>query len=118
MRDMVFIVFFTDNAVPKTGLSPVIDIWTVAGVHTVNNQAMTEIVGGFYKYDFTAYNATLDYVIRADSVILTGAERYAYSSNEHKVDVSNLPENIDVSMDAEYDVVITTEEYEVVIRIE
>jgi len=87
---MIFTVFFTDNGVPKTGLSPIIDIWAADGTHIINNQAMIEIAGGFYKYDFAAYDATLDYVIRADSITLSGHERYAYASNEHKGELDIL----------------------------
>jgi hypothetical protein len=87
---MIFTVFFTNNAVPKTGLSPVIDIWELDGTHVVNAQAMVEIAGGFYKYDFSVYDASVDYVVRADSVILTGPERYSYSSNEHKTELDRI----------------------------
>jgi len=87
---MNIVVFFADIGVPKTGLSPVIDIWELDGTHVINNQAMTEIAGGFYKYNFTSYDATKDYVIRSDSVTLSGSERYAYSSNEHKKELDVL----------------------------
>jgi hypothetical protein len=87
---MDILVFFTDNGVPKTGLSPVIDIWELDGTHAVNNQNMTEIAGGFYKYNFSTYDDLRDYVIRADSVSLTGHERYSYSSNEHKEELDRI----------------------------
>jgi len=76
------ISFFTEGGVPKTGLSPVIDIWETDGTLVVNNQAMTEIAGGGYFYNFVAYDDTKDYFIRADSVALTGTERYQGSSND------------------------------------
>ena len=80
---MNIIAFFTSKGTPKTGLTPTIDVWTLAGVHTVNSQNMTEIAGGFYYYDFTTYDEDTDYVIRADGTnTLSGAERYVYSSNE------------------------------------
>jgi len=80
---MLIIAFFTDNGVPKTGLNPKLDIWKEDGTHTINDQAMTEIAGGFYKYDFTAYDEDDNYCIRADGTsILSGAERYVYSTNE------------------------------------
>ena len=79
---MNLIAFFTENGTPKTGLSPTIDVWTLDGTQVVNAQAMTETAGGFYYYDFTTYDEDLDYVISADSVTLTGSDRYVYSSNE------------------------------------
>lgn len=81
--NMNIIAFFTNKGVPETGLSPTVDVWTLAGGHTVNAQDMTEIAGGFYYYDFTTYDEDEDYVIRADGTdTLSGAERYVYSSNE------------------------------------
>ncbi len=79
---MNLIAFFTENGTPKTGLSPTIDVWKLDGTQVVTAQAMTEIAGGFYYYDFTTYDEDLDYVIRADSVTLTGSDRYVYASNE------------------------------------
>ncbi len=79
---MNLIAFFTENGTPKTGLSPTIDVWKLDGSQVVTAQAMTEIAGGFYYYDFTTYDEDLDYVIRADSVTLTGSDRYVYASNE------------------------------------
>jgi hypothetical protein len=80
---MLIIAFFTDSGVPKTGLSPTLDVWEADGSQVVTAQAMTEIAGGFYKYDFTTYDEDEDYCIRADgTATLSGAERYVYSTNE------------------------------------
>lgn len=79
---MEILSFFTNNGTPSIGLNPVIDIWQTDGTQDVTNQAMTEIAGGFYKYDFAAYDEDVDYVIRADAVTLSGTDRYVYSSNE------------------------------------
>ena len=76
--------FFTDAGSPKTGLSPTLDVWTLDGTQVVTAQAMTEIAGGFYYYDFTTYDEDEDYVIRADGTdTLSGAERYVYGNNEN-----------------------------------
>ncbi len=76
--------FFTDKGTPKTGLSPTIDVWTLNGSQIVTAQAMTEVAGGFYNYDFTTYDEDEDYVIRADGTnTLSGSDRYMFSSNEH-----------------------------------
>jgi len=61
----------------------VIDVWKIDGTHSVNSQAMTEIAGGFYKYDFTTYSSTSQYVILSDGGAgLSGSDRYVYSTNE------------------------------------
>lgn len=80
---MIIITFFTDLGVPKTGLSPTIDIWTVDGTQVITAQAMTEIAGGFYQFDFIAYDENEDYAIRADgTATLSGSDRYTFSTNE------------------------------------
>jgi len=80
---MLIFSFFTDNGIPKTGLSATINIWKADGTQIVTEQNMTEIAGGFYKYDFTIYDEDEDYLIRADgSNTLSSYDRYVYSSNE------------------------------------
>jgi hypothetical protein len=81
---MFVISFFTEAGTPKTGLSPVIDIWRVSdNFKVVTSQGMSEVGGGFYKYDFTGYDASLDYAIRVDGgATLPIMERYAYAGNE------------------------------------
>lgn len=80
---MLIISFFTEEGTPKTGLSPTLDVWTVDGSQVVTAQAMTEIAGGFYKYDFSTYDENEDYCMRADGTSsLTGSDRYLYSTNE------------------------------------
>jgi|OM-RGC.v1.024672468 hypothetical protein len=82
MSDII-ISFFRENGSPKTGLTPTIDIWEKDGTHTVNGAAMTEIAGGFYYYDFTAYDTSKDYVIRTDGgATLEDYERYQSGANE------------------------------------
>lgn len=76
-------VFYTDRGVPKTGLSPTIDIWEDDGTQVVTAAAMTEIAGGFYKYDFTTNDDAKTYVIKADGTsTLTDVDRYLASANE------------------------------------
>ena len=76
-------VIFYESGVPKTGLSPTVDIYNVAdNALSVNDGAMTEIGGGFYKYSFAGYSAATEYVFVADSVTLTGNERYATGNIE------------------------------------
>jgi len=48
---------------------------------------MTEVGDGFYKYDFTGYDAQTDYSIRCDGGISqSDAERYTYAGNENYYD--------------------------------
>ena len=47
---------------PLTGLSATINIRDTSGTLLVNNQAMTELGGGWYIYSFTAYNTAVDYL--------------------------------------------------------
>lgn len=81
---MLLISYFQNSGSPATGLSPTVSAWDVSdGSQDVNEESMSEIGGGFYKYDFTAYDETKDYVIRADGgVTLSGNDRYAVSTNE------------------------------------
>ena len=80
---MKITTFFTDKGTPSIGLSATIDIWKLDGTQIITAQAMSEIAGGFYVYDFTTYDEDENYVIRADgSSTLTGSDRYSYSSNE------------------------------------
>lgn len=80
---MVITSFFTNNSNPATGLTPSLDIWKIDGTHVVNSQVMSEVGGGFYYYDFTTYNGSEDYCIRADGgAFLSNGERYVYGGNE------------------------------------
>lgn len=82
---MLLFTFFTETGTPKTGLSATITVWEDAGTVAVNAQAMTEIAGGWYKYDFSGYDNAKDYVIRADgSASLGDADRYKYSANNNE----------------------------------
>ena len=78
---MKVLAVFTESAVPKTGLSPTVDIYRLdTNAITVDGASMTEIGAGQYYYDFSAWDSAIDYSVVADSVSLTGSERYAYSS--------------------------------------
>jgi hypothetical protein len=85
---MNILAFFTNSGVPATGLSPTIRIRELAGdTLVVTDAAMTEVGDGHYKYNFTGYDATIDYSIRCDGgVTLPAAERYTYAGNENYFD--------------------------------
>ena len=78
---MKVLAIFTESAVPKTGLSPTINIYRLDTNGLVVDAAdMTEIDDGQYAYEFAAWNSAVDYSVICDSVTLTGSERYAYTS--------------------------------------
>lgn len=85
---MKIVAFFTSSGVPATGLSPTIRIRNVStGALVVTDASMTETGDGFYNYNFTAYDSTVDYAIRCDGTAsLPDAERYTYAGNESYFD--------------------------------
>jgi len=78
---MYISTFFLDNGSPALGLSPVIYIRTVPSGVLVVSGTMDENGDGFYVYDFTAYNGLDTYSYLFDSVTVSGADRYKYSSS-------------------------------------
>lgn len=75
--------FFSDHGTPETGLTPTLDAWIMDGTLTLDAVSMTEIAGGWYYYNFSTYDASVDYVFRADGGSgLDAADRYKVSSNE------------------------------------
>jgi hypothetical protein len=84
---MLIIACFTDTGSPKTGLSPIINVWKSDGVLVVDEQGMVERAGGFYDYNFSSYDGNENYVFRADGgSSLSDYDRYVYGTN----DVSGL----------------------------
>lgn len=70
--------YFKESGIPKTGLSPTLMGYDLSDNSVVLNAvAMTETGSGGYKYWFTNYDNTKNYYFLADSVTLTGEERYA-----------------------------------------
>lgn len=75
---MPFIAYFSENGSPKTGLSPTIIARKDSdGTVVVNGLGMTETGNGFYRYTYAAQDFSEGYHYIADSVTLTGSERYA-----------------------------------------
>lgn len=76
--------FFADEGIPRLGLTPTIRIWEVTETSetlTINGAALTEVGDGFYKYNFTTYDSTKDYMFRVDGgSVLTDTDRYHYGS--------------------------------------
>lgn len=105
---VVVTAFFTDDFAPITGLSPTLDIYRVSdNTQVVTSGAMTEIAGGYYKYDFSAYDDDEEYVIIADGgATLDNTERYKYASSSTAdikaifEDTDAIQPNIDQSLSA------------------
>lgn len=82
---MVWITaFFTEGFSPKTGLSPIVDVYRISdNFRVVAAQTMTQIGGGYYKYNFADYDDTEEYVVIADGGVgISNMERYKFASTE------------------------------------
>lgn len=79
---MIISAYFANNGVYATNLSPLINIRDIDNNLVVSASAMTELADGFYKFDFVAYDSTVDYVIICDGgATLIGSERYAVANS-------------------------------------
>ena len=74
--------YFTNSSVPATGKSPLVSVWKLDGTAVISSAAMTEVAGGFYYYNFTGYDHTIDYVFQSYESSLPTAEQYVVASNE------------------------------------
>ncbi|TFH11194.1 MAG: hypothetical protein E4H14_01180 [Candidatus Thorarchaeota archaeon] len=90
-------VFFTDAGVPKTGLSPTINIWNLTtSTLDVSAAAVTEVsagsMPGWYNYAFTSYNYDESYLFTIDGgagMFISVCDRYKYGGNEsYEEDIS------------------------------
>jgi hypothetical protein len=81
---MLITSFFTENGIPKTGLSPTIRIRDLSDNSLVITDAvLTEVGDGYYSYEFVEYDDTKDYAIRTDGgASLNNYERYQSATNE------------------------------------
>lgn len=80
---MNIISYFSENGVPKTGLTPEITVTKLDGTITVNAQTMTEVSNGFYKYNYSTYDEDEDYLISVDGgSSLNDRDRYLANTNE------------------------------------
>lgn len=88
MSTKIITAFYSLNGVPKTGLSPTIDIYLldplVPSTNTlvVNAASLVEIGGGWYRYDFTTYNYGDSYVFTVDAGTDTIDSRYQAGGND------------------------------------
>lgn len=94
---MWVVSYFVNNGEPATGLSPIVNIRDLSdGSLVVISGSMIEKGDGFYAYDFAGYDDSKDYVIRSDSVTLSGTDRYSFgSSGEYNEDFNSIETKID-----------------------
>jgi len=66
LGELTYIIFYTKNGTPETGLSPTIDIFKLVSNNTdvASPPTITEIGGGFYKFSYSTSDAI---VARIDS---------------------------------------------------
>ena len=85
---MTILAIFTESAVPKTSLEPIISIYRLdTNALAVDGAYMTEIDDGQYYYTFDDWDSDIDYSVICDSVTLTGSERYAYAVIPEQTDI-------------------------------
>lgn len=106
------ISYFSNLGVPATGLSPTVTIYDVSnGDVLINAAAMTEVAGGFYKYDFTTFSTSGDYHIVSDGGVgLAPPERYAIGSSRQEafIEIANI--SVDVEVENEIDITVAADE--------
>jgi len=93
----LIVAFFTQENIPKTGLSPTLDILDIeADTLVVSGQAMeSTALNGFYKYEFTSYNAYKNYAILCDGgILLDNSDRYQYGVNNF-VSLDEMSDGLD-----------------------
>jgi hypothetical protein len=93
---MYILAFFTDSGVPKTGLSPTINIREVpTGILVISGSNMTGFDDGSYYYDYTNYDSEKDYAVICDGgSSLANTERYKFAGNENYIDdIENMFDN-------------------------
>jgi hypothetical protein len=75
---LIKVFMFRDSGTPKTGLSPIIDIFVKAldGSSAGSAPSVIELSGGYYKFH---HNVAQDTVVRVDSqdALMSDEERYA-----------------------------------------
>jgi hypothetical protein len=81
---MNLLSYFTSAGVPATSLAPIptISIWGADGTVYATASAMTEIAGGFYRFDFTTYDQNIDYVFQSYASSLATSEQYVIATND------------------------------------
>lgn len=93
MGNKIISASFIGASGPITGLTPRIDIWELDplvpsnNTQVVNKGALTEVGGGWYRYDFASYDPTKSSLFTIDGGnILDPCDRYQTGGNESYVE--------------------------------
>lgn len=88
----ITINFRDSNNAFVTGLTPLLTVYKVNDNSVVvNAQAMTEIAGGWYKYDFTSvYSSKEDYVFNVDGGAGLTTTRYISGATDLNDQVKDI----------------------------
>jgi hypothetical protein len=98
---------FTNNGVPATGLTPAISGYNVSTDGLVFNDTMTEMPQGAYKYDFAAYDDSVDYSFIADGgATLADIDRWQSGSNDIG-QVTNQNDGISAAQTVQFAEIVT-----------
>ena len=83
-----------------TGLSATINIYDLSDDSlAVEGAAMSEVAStGVYKYNFSGYDASKDYMYRIDGGAALGTQRYKYGTNNSNLD--SIKSTVDTNLDA------------------
>jgi len=86
---MIITAFFSYDGAPKTGLNASLTIYNISdGSAVTTGAAVTEVAGGFYKYDFSAFTNTGNYAFVFDGGATQPAgERYAVTTSGQYGDI-------------------------------
>lgn len=83
---MLIKIPFSEDGVPKTGMSNVIiDVYDLTNANPtplINDAAVSEVGGGFYIYDHTAADPTIQYGYLAYAPDLPIGQQYAEGSSD------------------------------------
>jgi hypothetical protein len=83
---MLIISFFTSKGVPRTGLTPKINIVDAnSDILIINSADMAALASmpHCYYYDFSTYNSSKNYSITVDGgAVLSNIDRYQFATNE------------------------------------
>jgi len=100
---MIITAQFTRDSLGVNSLTPTLTVVDVSdGTFVLDGVAMSPIANGaapgWYKYDFTAYDDTVDYIITADAQTDLVDDRYPVTTNQNtSVDLSGLATSAEVN---------------------
>ncbi len=91
---MLIVSLFSENGIPKPGLSPVITIVDIDEDEIIIDEEIMDTLSSMpylYIYDFITYNAEKNYIIITDGGdSLNNIDRYKYITNDSTEEQINL----------------------------